>query len=290
MRLRTLLVPVAAMSFAASLPALASTPESGTVSKDSPSVKWEGSAAGYGVIPVNLLLEAGGQGPAPCEAPACDSFALKVTDKYDLDVVATSRSGTAVEMHVVKPDGETIVARDAESDKVKIRVKGAAPGDYTVEVLTNDTAEAGGYDATATLVTGAAAPGGTTPSGGPPPPNPGTPPSTEPQPQPQPGSPPASQPQPAASLGLKTKKLSARKAKRRFKLVVTSSKPVTDFKMVVKKGKKIVSRGKLKTLSGKAAVKLKVKRKLKRGTYTVAMTAKDGAQTVGLVTKLKVAR
>ena len=281
MRTRTSIVPLAALCLAA-VPAVAATPESGSVSKDSPTVQWEGTAPGYAVFPTNLLLTSAGQDPAPCEQPYCDTFTLTVADKADLNLLAAQRGAdNFTEMHVIKPDGEMIFAQSADAEPVRVRVKAAEPGEYTIEVMTNETVAAGGaYDASATLaVAGAPAPaGGATP----PPADPAAP----SQPQPQPGQP-ASE-QPAATLGLATKAVSSRKSKKRFKLAVTSSKPVTDFRIVVSKGKKVISRGKLASLDGKGSVVLKVKRKLKRGTYSVAMSAKDGSRAVGLQTKLKV--
>jgi hypothetical protein len=255
---------------AAASTAVASTPESGTVSKDAPSVTWEGKAAGYGVIPLNLLTEAGGTEPT-CEAPTCDTFALKVADKLTLDVLARSRSGAGVEVHIKKPDGSVVVARTPDEDSVKMRVKDAAPGDYTVEVLVNDTAEAGEFDATASLVVPAA------------PPAPGAAPAPTPAPAAAPA--PASE-APAATLGLATKSVLAKK--KAFRLALTSSKPVTGVKVALRKGKKVVAKGALASLNGTGSITLKVKKKLKPGTYVFAATAMDGSRAVGLTTTLKV--
>ena len=277
MRLRITVLPVAAMSLAAAFPAIAATPENGTVSAASPTVKWEGEAAGYGVFPTNLLLNSAGQEPAPCEQPYCDIFTLTVADKADLNLFAAQRAAdNFTEMHVVKPDGERLFAQSADSEAVRIKVKGAAPGDYTIEVMTNETLAQGGvYDASATLA-GASQPAA------PPANQPTT--DTRPAPGTEPASP--SSPEPAATLGLATKSVSARK--RKFKLAVTSSKPVTNLRLVIKKGKKVVGKGALKTLTSKGNVALKLKKKLEKGTYVVNMTASDGGRPVGLSTKLKV--
>ena len=268
------------LSLAVSVPALAATPESGSVSKASPAVTWEGTAPGYGVFPTNLLLTTLGEDPAPCEPPYCDTFALTVADKADLNLqAAQSGADNFTELHVIKPDGEMIFAQSADSEPVRVKVKAAEPGEYTIEVMTNETVASGGaYGASATLAV-AAAPA---PSGG-------TPPSSDPPPPPSTVSPPpAGQddgPKAAASLALVTKTV---KAAKKLRLAVSSSGPVTDFKLVVKKGRKIVARGALARLAGKAHVTLKVKRRLKKGTYGVAMTAKDGNRQVGLTTKLRV--
>jgi methionine-rich copper-binding protein CopC len=285
MRLRYSILPVAAMFLAAALPATAATPESGTVSASSPTVKWEGEAAGYGVFPTNLLLTTAGQEPAPCEAPYCDVFALKVADKADLNLIAAQRAANNfTEMHVVKPDGEKLFAQSGTGDAVRIKIKGAAPGDYTIEVMTNESVDEGGkYDASATLGAATGQPGSSAPPADPAP-SPLTPRPSEPSS----GSGPGASPEPAATLGLKTKAVSAKKKK--LKLAVTSSKPVKNLKLVIKKGKKVVAKGGLKSLASKGTVKLKLKKKLKKGSYVVAMTADDGGRAVGLTTKLKVKR
>lgn len=273
MRLRISILPVAAMSLAAAFPAIAATPENGTVSASSPTVKWEGEAAGYAVFPTNLLLNSAGQEPAPCEQPYCDIFTLTVADKADLNLFAAQRGAdNFTEMHVIKPDGEKLFAQSGDAEPVRIKVKAAVPGDYTVEVMTNETIASGGvYDASATLAVAAAAP-------------PANQPPTEPGPAPATPGP----QEPAATLGMTTKSVSARK--RKLKLGVTSSKPVTNLELVIKKGRKVLAKGGLKSLASKGKVALKLRKKLKKGTYVVNMTASDGGRPVGLTTKLKVKR
>lgn len=272
MRLRSAILVFAAASVAAAVPALAATPEAGTVSKDAPVVKWEGTATGYGVVPLNLLLGSAGQGPAPCEAPTCDSFALTVADKYDLNVVAAQRGAdNFTELHVVKPDGEVIVVQSADGEPARLKVKQAAPGDYTIEVLTNETAaQSGAYDASATLAVPAAAPA--------------APAAAEPAVAAEPA--PAPAPAPAVTLGVRTKSVSAKK--RALRLALTSSGPVTGVKLALKKGKRVVGKGSLARLDGKGRATIKLKRRLRPGTYVLAIMAADGARTVGLSTRLKI--
>jgi methionine-rich copper-binding protein CopC len=257
--------------------AVAATPDKGTVSNSSPSIKWEGTATGYGVVPTNILVTTAGQDPV-CEAPACDTFALTVADKADLNVVAAQRAkDNFTELHVVKPDGETLYVQSADSEPARIKVKGAVPGDYTIEVLTNESAEQSGeYDAEASLAV---------PKPPAPAPAPGAP---QPAPAPQPGPAPAPAPAPAsaATLGLTTKSVSAKK--KAFKLALTSSGPVTNVQVAIRKGKKVLAKGTLKSLNGKGTATAKAKKKLKPGNYVLAVVAKDGARTVGLTAKLKV--
>ena len=143
-------------------------------------------------------------------------------------------------------------------------------------MLTNEAAfQAGEYDASATLnVPKPAAPAPTTT----------TPPAASPTPAPA-----ASEP--AASLTLKTRKASAKKSRKGLKLSVAATKPVKDLVAQLTKGSKVLGKGKLAQLASAGTVKVKTK-KLKPGTYVVALSAKDAStgQLVGLRTKLKVTR
>lgn len=254
-------------------PAAAATPESGTVSAATPSVKWEGTAPGYGVFPTDLLLTGLGEDPAPCEAPYCDTFTLTVADKADLNVTALCRSAdNFTELRVTKPDGELLFAQSAQGQAVRIKVKQAVPGEYVVNVMTNDSVIASGeYDAEAVLAIAppvAAAPAV-------------APPAAAPAPAPAPE-------RAAATLAVRTRSVSARA--RSFKLALTSTAPVTAVKVRLRKGRRTLSTGRLKALDGRGTVRLKPRRRLRPGTYLLAITARDGARTVGLTTRLKVRR
>jgi hypothetical protein len=270
MRLRILCLALVAS--AAAVPAFAATPDKGTVSKAAPTVKWEGTATGYGFVPANILITTAGEDPV-CEAPACDTFALTVADKDDLTVTAAQRAhDNFTELHIVRPDGTVAYVQSADSEPAKIKIKGAAAGDYKIEIMTNESAEQSGeYDADALL--GAAAKPAATPAPG-----------ATPAPAPAP----AAQERPAAALTLTTKAASAKKARKSLKLAIAASSPVTEVKAALKKGKKVVGTGALASLSGKGKITLKIKGKLKPGSYIFAMTAKDGARIVGVTAKLKV--
>lgn len=271
MRLRIL--SLALVASAAAVPALAATPDKGTVSKAAPTVKWEGTATGYGFVPANILITTAGEDPV-CEAPACDTFALTVADKDDLTVTAAQRAhDNFTELHIVRPDGTVAYVQSADSEPAKIKIKGAPAGDYKIEVMTNETAEQSGeYDADALL--GSPAKPAATPA-------PGATPAPAPAPAP-------AQERPAAALTLTTKAASAKKARKSLKLAIAASSPVTEVKAALKKGKKVVGTGALASLSGKGTIALKIKGKLKPGSYIFAMTAKDGARIVGVTAKLKV--
>jgi hypothetical protein len=271
MRLRIL--PLTIATFAVAVPALAATPDKGTVSKASPSITWEGTATGYGVVPANILVTTAGEKPV-CEAPACDTFTLTVADKDDLTVTAAQRAhDNFTELHVVRPDGTVDYVQSADSEPAKIKVKGAVPGDYTIEILTNESAEqTGEYDADAKLGTAAPKPAAT--------PAPGATPAPAPTPQ--------AQPRPAASLALTTKSASARKLKKALKLVVSASSPVTDAQLALKKGKKVVGTAKLARIDGKGTFTLRLKKKLAKGSYLISVAARDEGRLVGVTAKFTV--
>ena len=275
MRPRILLLAPAAVALGAAIPALASEPESGTVSNSSPKVEWTGTSNAYGVYPLQGLASGqGGQG-GPCQQPACDTFTLEVADQANLTLTADNNSADgpgsdSVQMDVVKPDGETIYTQSEADKPVLVKLKNAAKGSYTINVWVNQRAGTdGSFKASAVLGSAAPAPA-------PAPPAPGG----QPQPQPQPG------PEPAATLSLKTKKASAKKVKKALKLSIGSTKPVTDVRASLKKGAKVLGTAKLASMGTSATLKLKLKKALKKGAYTVEIAANDGGRTVGLKAKL----
>ena len=274
-RARLLTVGASVALVVAAVPAVASDPESGTVSASSPSVTWSGNATGYGVVPTNILITTAGQDPA-CPPQACDTFDLTVADSADLTVTAAQRAAdNFTELHVVMPDGTVQYVQSAEAKPATIKVKKAPKGEYTIEVLTNEAAfQAGEYDASATLnVPKPAAPAPTT-----------TTPPASPTPAPAAA-------EPAASLTLKTRKASAKKSRKGLKLSVAATKPVKDLVAQLTKGSKVLGKGKLAQLASTGTVKVKTKT-LKPGTYVVALSAKDAStgQLVGLRTKFKVTK
>jgi hypothetical protein len=263
---------------AAAVPALASDPATGTVSTASPKVEWTGTSNAYGVYPLQGLASGqAGQG-GPCEQPACDTFALEVADQANLTLTADNNSADgpgsdSVQMDVTMPDG-TVVYTQSEPDKpVLVRLKNAAKGSYTIDVWVNQRADADGtFKASAVLGSTAPAPA----------------PSATPAPGGQPAPAPAPAQEPAATLSLKTTKASAKKVKKALKLSIGSSKPVTDVQASLKKGSKVLGSAKLASMGTSGTLKLKLKKVLKKGAYTVVLTAKDGDRSVGLTAKLTV--
>ncbi len=272
----------AAALTSAAIPALASEPESGTVSTASPKVEWAGESTGYGVYPLHSV--AGSEAPdRPCEQPYCDSFALTVADSSNLSLQADNTAvngpgGDFVELDVVKPDGSVQYTQSGQDQPASVKIKNAPKGDYEIRVWTNERAGSdGSFTASATLGTVTAAPGPQQPS------SPQQPQQVAPQ---QPA-----QPQPSPTISLVTKKLSARKAKRAPKVTIKSSGPVTQVVAALSKGKKKIGTAKRASLNGAAALKFKAKKKLKKGTYTLVVNAKDAqGRAIGLRAKLKVTR
>ena len=157
MTLRTLALPIAlAATLTAAAPALASSPSSGTVSAAAPEFSWTGNATGYAVIPANLLLTGAGQDPIcpPAETGTCDRFTLTVADQADLVVNAECFcSNNFMELHVRKPDGTLAYVFGEQGAPAELVLPQAAPGDYQVEVLTNEPVKlaSGGYSGSARL-------------------------------------------------------------------------------------------------------------------------------------------
>jgi len=278
MNLRTtaLLAAAAAATSLAALPALAASPENGSVSNATPRVEWTGEAAGYGSSLLNLISETAGADPA-CEAPACDTFTLEVVDSNDLtisfdNIKASGPGCDCPRIAVKKPDG-SFVYLAAEAEKpVVMKIKAAPKGKYELYLQTNEQAQNdASYKASAVLAVPAAAP----PAGGEPP--------AGPAPTPAPGQPQPGQAQPPAQAGpqitIKTRTASARKSKRKLTVAVSSSQALSGVVAQLLKGKKVVAKGKLATLNGAGKVALKGK-KLKKGRYTLVVTGKaaSGAQ------------
>lgn len=124
---------------------------SGTVSLADPAIGWSANAAGYGVTAANEQRHTAADA---CEAPLCHSFALKVADAGDLTINAVDEKWTGnVQVDVVKPDGTTVTDYGAPHDDTTVRIPGAAAGDYTVRVLTNQVffVDVSGFTASARL-------------------------------------------------------------------------------------------------------------------------------------------
>ena len=258
-------------------PAIAADPESGDVSNAAPKVEWKGTAGGYGA---SIVADVNGSFPA-CQAPTCDEFTLNVKDQADLTVAITTDDGTGfTTIEVEDPDGTINYNGGAEEQATSvIKIKKAKPGAYIVRTMTNNPpAQGDAYSGVATL---GSAPAAVTPppsSGGPTPP-----PSSQP---------PSSQPAPSAAptITVKPGKLSARKAKKKLTIGLSSDGRVSGLVATLKKGSKKVGSGKLATLNGPGKIALKVK-KLKKGSYTFRVAGKsDAGNVVATQVKLKIGR
>ena len=268
MRLICVLLAMLTLTAAA---ATAADPPNGKVSKDAPQVKWTGSltqpyAGGY--VP---FFATDGAADTPCQAPSCDRFELEVTDgpaNLDFQLTMTSIEGGFDTIRIIKPDGEVVYAADQEDGPLKQRIKNAPNGKYLVDVTSGSKTQAE-YEAVATLAV-AGAPAAPAPSTTP---VPVTPPSTDPTP---------------VAVTATTPKVSARKANKARKIVVTvNTSRDAAVRAELKRGKKTVAAGGGR-VDGTGKVTMKVKGKLKPGAHTLVVTASDG-QTVGKSTrKLKI--
>lgn len=256
---------LAAAAIATAVPALAAEPESGTISNASPRVDWKGETINGGLTTLPAVVNGGTV--AGCVAPSCETFALTLADAGDLTVTASSPNDRKfVMVEIVKPDGSTIYNGGTETESsTTVKIKKAATGDYEVRIA-NNALEIEPYEAFAHLpIVAAAAPA-----------------EPAPQPQPQPAA------RPAATLSVVTKSLSARRSRKKAKLSISSSGPVSDVVVQLRKGSKALATGRLAQLNGRGTVALKLKRALKKGRYTVAVAAKDGDRPVGATAPLKV--
>lgn len=248
------------------VPALAAEPGEGTVSSGSPRVEWAGQSVNGGATTIPSLAN---NGTIACVAPSCDTFALTVADSADLTVFADAPdTGGFLMLEIVKPDGETIYSSGAEGETSnKARIKKAPAGEYTVHIAAN-ALDAVDYTAYAELAVAAAAPAA-----------PATP-----------AAPAPAAAERAATLSIKTRSLSAKRARKAPKLTIASDREVTDVVASIRKGSRVLGEAKLAKLSGAATVKLKLRKALKRGTYTVSVAAKQGTRSVGATRRLAVKR
>ena len=255
------------------VPALAATPESGEVSKASVQVKWSGET-NNGFVTTITAITAGRT--VVCEPPTCDTFALKVRDSDLLTVTASSATPFTM-VEVVTPNGETIYnSGDEDNNSTQVQIENAPVGDYEVHVALNSPQSAS-YTGMAVLgpVDAKGRPGGQPPAQGPPP-------SSGPEPQPT---------QPGAHMSVKTKKASARKVRKKLKVAVATSAPVTDVKATLMKGSKTLGTGTAARVEKTATIAVKLRRRLKRGSYRVSVVGRDsGGRTVGASAPLKVGR
>jgi len=264
--------------------AVAATPENGTVNETTPKIEWTGETTGG--YATRMPTAVSGSTETPCEAPSCDTFNLKVEKSANLTIAESldSESETAAfTLRITKPDGEVIQTNSdpgaASGGKfVKVVIKNAPTGDYVINHYDNSTVMS--YKAFAELALASTAPAPTPATGG------GSPLQPQPQTQPQPQS------VEAIDLQVKVGKASAKKLAKARKLQasVTVSREVKSISAALKKGRKVVGKGSLGTTSGTKKLTLKLSKKLKKGTYTLAVVATDGSTSTEKVIKVKVVK
>ena len=284
-RLQRLILSLAAIASIAALSSLAaaSSPTDGTVSAASPSVTWKGTVTNGGV-----QNEAWGQDPTtPCQSPLCDTFTLNVatgagvlTIKENITNTPTAGGEGNGSFRVTMPDGSQKVANGASSPKtaLKLVIKNAPAGKYVVDMADGfDCCGPDDYNAEADLTIAGATPApGATPVAG----------ST-----PGASSTPAAAPITLAIISPKS--ASAKKLAKAKKLAVSlkSSGALNGVNVLLIKGKKTIDKASLATLNGAGKVTLKVKKKLKAGSYALAAGGKDSAgNNVVASIKLKVSK
>jgi hypothetical protein len=267
--------------------AQAADPGEGKVSAASPTVAWKGQVINSGVTQTAWQSDPA----AACEAPSCDTFTLEVADSGNLLLklkgFAENRAGgdPTCSFRVIGPDGKPAYHEGPCGPKTELKytIKNAAKGKYTIDVADSHVVSAPeNYEASATL-TGAAPP-----AGGPAP----TPVAT-PAPTAAPPAPPASEPAPAGKLSAKVSKLSAKKLKKakKFTVTLTSSTPLTAVNGILVNKKKQVGAGRVASLGSGGKLVVKLKKALKKGTYSLAVGGRDAqGRNVNTVVKVKIAR
>lgn len=237
-----------ALLLLATTPALAADPESGKVSRANPKVTWTGSVTSF------QSWQLYNQGQYECLPPSCDTFTLEVTDGPAPLRITVESGDSTMFVEVVKPDGESeLFSGEA---KAAGTIKNAANGTYTINVAQNEqtqathtgTAELQFPAAPAPAVAATPAPGSG--SGGP-----------------------AGAPAAPVKLSLKA----ARPKKRRLPVTIKASAPVTRIVATLRRGRKVVAKGSLARLNGRAVLRLKLKGRPKRGRHTLRVTAVDAS-------------
>ena len=238
------------------LDATAAEPSSGTVSASSPTVSWTGEAE---TAPFARQMR--DERFRRCTPAICDTFALTVADGGQLAVQVKGEE-KAVAVQVTLPDGSTVFADNFDGDPgqpVRIVVQDAKPGDYRVEMW-QDATEAEPHalagDATLSVPTAEAAP---PPAGA----------------TPTPAAPPADRPSPR--LMMRTSGLRA--GGRRVRIRVRASAAVRDVRAQLVRRGRVVARGRLTRLDGRATLILRARRSLRPGRYVLGLSATDDSGT-----------
>jgi hypothetical protein len=239
--------------------ATASAPSSGKVSTAAPRVEWKGSSTGYLYYNYQRVARTGGQSPR-CDAPACDEFTLDVADSADLTISATYETTVFLDFEIVMPDGSHLWVDGSDDKNTTVaKIKKAKPGTYKIQVTTNGTAaDDGAFTAFAQLAV-PAAPASPAPAA----------PAVPAVPAPAPAAP------SSAQLTIRTRAGSARK--RSLAVALATTAPLTDVQAFLRKGKKVVAKGRMASLAQSGKVTLKLPKKLKPGAYTLAVSAKTQA-------------
>jgi hypothetical protein len=277
MRLPLLTLLLTAAAVAASV-AHAANPGEGKVSASSPSVSWKGQVVNSGVTNQAWTADK----TAPCEAPSCDSFKLTVEDSANLLIklkgFAENRAGgdPTCGIRITHPSGEQTYDSNncGPKTEMKVTIKNAPKGAYVIDVADSHVvSQPEDYEASATL---AVAPQTVSP------PVSTTPPTANPQPPAQPGG-------SAPKLTVKVPVLSARKLKKakRFTVTLTTDTPLSGVNGVLVGKKKQIGSGSLAAFQGTAKLVVKLKGKLKKGTYQLGVGGRD-AQGTNVVASAKV--
>jgi hypothetical protein len=267
------LVAALAVLAVSSPAAVAADPESGSLSKSSPSVSWTGvSDIGFLTTYSWIVTDVVGEdAPVLCQAPSCDTFSLNVAEAGADLVVAVTAGQEITGVVIEHPDGSRTYDEGIEPEPTTtVRLRRAKAGDYTVRVaVTGIDAEpykaVAGLEFPAVPKPAVTAPAATAPA-------------------------PAAAPAPVAAapgVAVAATKVSARKAKRRLSVALSSTGPVANVRVVLRKGSKVVATGTLLELDGKGRLTLKLKKALKAGSYSIAVSVPGGA---GATAPLKVTR
>jgi hypothetical protein len=234
-----------ALLLLATTPAVASDPSSGKVSRATPTTKWTGAVTSF------QSWQLYNQGNGQCLAPSCDTFELEVADGPAPLRLTVESSDSTMFIEVVKPDGtKEEFGGEAKATKT---IKAAANGTYTINVAQNEQTQATHKGTAELLFPAAEAPA----------------PAATPAPA-------AAAPAPATTPTTLSLKAAKPKGKS-LPVTIGASAPVTRVAATLKRGKKVVAKGKLARVDGSSVLKLKLKGKPKRGKYTLKVTAVDGS-------------
>ena len=284
LRSKRLACGVAAAAIFSATVANAADPANGTIGSSAPKVSWGGTLTSSGIF-----YNAWANDPTiECSAPACDTFTLTIADgphpvtiKYNILSTNADGSDPGAGIRIKFPDGsyQYTQGNASETTAMAVKLKNAVAGEYVIDTVTSHAC-CGPEDYTASAeITGAAAPspGPTTGGGGtttPPPTGGPTPPTASPQ------------------LTVKAGKASAKKLSKskRLTLTATSTGNLNNVSAKFLKGKKTVGSAKLVRLNGTAKMILKLKGKIKKGTYTATVSGTDDqgrVVTTGIKVKVK---